>query len=57
MKAQNIENGNVNMYYYFKSKLTVKIIYSVRNNFVQLSSNFCMKIATQIVNRVAKCSN
>ena len=23
---------------------------SVRNNFVQLSNNFCVKIATQIVN-------
>ena len=26
------------------------IISSVQNNFVQLSSNFCVKIATQIVN-------
>ena len=32
-------------------------LYSVQNNFVQLSCNFCVKIATQIVNLVAICSN
>ena len=31
-------------------------IYRVRYNFVQLSSNFCVKIATLIVTQVAICS-
>ena len=30
---------------------------SVRNNFVQLSSNICTKISTQIVNWITICSN
>ena len=34
-----------------------KYKYSVRNNFLLLSSNFSVKIATQIVNWVAICSN
>ena len=33
------------------------ICITVRNNFVQLSSNFCVKIAVQIVNWVAICCN
>ena len=35
----------------------IYLFISVRNNFVQLSSNFCGKIATQIMNWVAVCSN
>ena len=30
---------------------------SVRNNFLQLSGNFCVKIATQIMNCIAIFSN
>ena len=30
---------------------------SVRNNFIQLSGNFCAKIAIRIVNWVAICNN
>ena len=36
---------------------TYYIHINVRNNFAQLSSNFCVKIATQIVNWVTICSN
>ena len=32
-------------------------ICSIRNNFVQLSCNLCVKIATQIVNWVTICSS
>ena len=42
---------------YVRMYIRIYIYISVRNNFVQLSSNFCVKIANQIVNWVAICSN
>ena len=49
---------HVCMYVYMHACMYVCIYkyISVSNNFVQLSSNFCVKIATQIVNWVAICS-
>ena len=42
-----------NVYIY----LYVYICISVQNNLVQLSGNFCVKIAIQIVNWVTICSD
>ena len=51
---------NIYMYMYcmyHKFMYKQMYIYQYPNNFVQLNSNFCVKIATQIVNWVTICSS
>ena len=52
--------GKNSRHIYDNTQYLMKILtfmHSIRNNFVQWSSNFCTKIVTQIVYWVAICSN